>query len=147
MTIEEAHNGGIVSAHAKFEQLTGKQYQLHMARKFAWEKFLVRRKFSEDDMTIVVRYLQKEIREGRTFPPVLWFNNLIEETDKFEEYLNDAKAKARNAQPAKTDRDSVLEATGRCKPCEQRQEGLVKMDERVQWHLNNMRKAISETKS
>lgn len=141
MTIEQAHKDGIASAHCRFEQLTGKQYQLHTARMFAWEKFLVRRKFNEEDLTIVVRYLQKEIAAGKTFPPVLWFNNLIEAPDKFEEYLNDAKAKARNTVPPKTDRDSVLEATGRCKPCEQRQDGLVKMDERVQFHLDQMRKA------
>lgn len=144
MTIEQAHQDGIASAHARFEQLTGKQYQLHTARMFAWEKFLVRRRFNEEDLTVVVRYLQKEIAAGKTFPPVLWFNNLIEVPDKFEEYLNDAKAKARNALAPKTDRDSVLEATGRCKPCEQKQGGLVKMDERVRWHLDNLRRAIDK---
>lgn len=144
MTIEQAHKDGIASAHTRFEQLTGKQYQLHTARMFAWEKFLVRRRFNEEDLAVVVRYLQKEIAAGKTFPPVLWFNNLIETPDKFEEYLNDAKAKARNAIAPKTDRDSVLEATGRCKPCEQKRGGLVKMDDRVRWHLDNMRKTIND---
>lgn len=142
MTIEEANQGGgIASAHAAFERLTGKQYMLHTARIFAWEKFLVRRKLTVEDIGIVVKHLHGEVAAKKAFPPQLWFSNLIEQPDRFEEYLNDAKAKTRNAAPPKTDRDSVLEATGRCKPCEQRQGGLVGMSERVQYHLDQMRKA------
>lgn len=142
MTIEQAHKDGIASAHCRFEQLTGKQYQLHTARMFAWEKFLVKRRFNEEDLTVVVRYLQKEIAAGKTFPPVLWFNNLIEAPDKFEEYLNDAKAKTRNAAPPKTDRDLVLEASGLQEYHQPKQ--IVKMDARVKWHLEQMREAIKK---
>lgn len=147
MTIEQAHKDGIASAHTRFEQLTGKQYQLHSARMFAWEKFLVRRRFNEEDLTVVVRYLQKEIAAGKTFPPVLWFNNLIEAPDKFEEYLNDAKAKARNAIVPKTDKDFVLEAVGRTIQ-RKKDISVISMNERVRWHLDNMRKTINDkTKS
>lgn len=144
MTIEEAHNGGIASAHSRFEQMTGKQYQLHTHRIYCWEKFLVGRRFSEEDITKVVQYLQSEIAAKRAYPPQLWFNNLIEQPDRFEEYLGDAKAKARNALPAKTDRDAVLEATGRTD--RQKPLNVISMNDRVKWHLENMRKAVSENK-
>lgn len=142
MTIEQAHQGGIANAHSCFERLTGKQYQLHTHRMWCWEKFLVARKFSEADIEKVVRYLQTEIAAKRAYPPQLWFANLIEQPDKFEEYLGDARAKARNALPARTDKDSVLEATGRCKPCAERKASMVSMNDRVRWHLEEMRKAI-----
>lgn len=145
MTIEQATQSGIASAHAAFERLTGKRYQLHTHRIWHWEKFLVIRKFTEADIEAVVKYLQGEIATKRAYPPQLWFVNLIEQPDKFEEYLGDAKAKARNAIPAKTNRDAVLEAAGRpaCKPCSS---GVVNLNERVQWHLLQMRKAVNEQK-
>lgn len=141
MTIEEAHKGGIASAHSAFERLTGKQYQLHTHRVYCWEKFLIGRKFSEADIEKVVRYLQGEIATKRAFPPQLWFANLIEQPDKFEEYLGDAKAKARNALPARTDRESVLESAGMKKETSS-QINVISMNDRVRWHLDEMRKAI-----
>lgn len=141
MTIEEAHHGGIASAHEAFERLTGRKYMLHHHRIFAWEKFLVRRKFTVEDIGIVVRHLQREVADKKAFLPQLWFSNVIEDTDRFEEYLNDAKARKRNALPPNTDRDSVLEATGRKeKQCDQI--NAISMSDRVKWHLENMRKTI-----
>lgn len=141
MTIEEAHHGGIASAHEAFERLTGRKYMLHHHRIFAWEKFLVRRKFTVEEIGVVVKYLQGEVAANRAFPPQLWFNNMIEQADRFEEYLNDARAKMRNAKPVKTGKDSVLEATGRPMAKEVRM-STVSMSDRVKWHLENMRKAI-----
>lgn len=148
MTIEEAHNGGIASAHATFERLTGKQYMLHTARMFAWEKFLVRRKFAVEDIGVVVKHLQGEVAARRAFAPQLWFVNLIEDTDRFEEYLGEAKAKTRNALPAITSRDVVLETSGRPRQSRQTEINVISMNDRVKWHLENMRKTINEkTKS
>lgn len=141
MTIEESHAGGIAEAHNAFEKLTGKQYMLHTARMFAWEKFLVRRKFTVEDIEIVVKHLQGEIAAKRAFPPQLWFNNLIEDTDRFEEHLNEARAKNRNAVAFKTERDRVLEASGR--PRVSKSEiNVISMNDRVKWHLEQLRNAI-----
>lgn len=145
MTIQEAHQGGITKAHALYGRVTGRQLALHPARMFAWEKFLVVHKFTEGDIEMVLHYLQKQIREGNNFPAALWFRNTIEDPIKFEELLNDARARKRNALPAKTDKDNVLCATGRCPPSSK--VPIVTMNERVQWHLNQMRKATNETKS
>lgn len=147
MTIEEAHAGGIAEAHNAFEKLTGKQYMLHTARMFAWEKFLVRCKFTKHDIALVVKHLQGEVAAKRAFPPQLWFNNLIEDTDRFEEYLNDAKAKQRNAPMVWMDRDSMLHVMGgKADPArlEKMKDNVISMNERVRWHLNNMREAIKK---
>lgn len=143
MTIEQAHQSGIASAHTVFECLTGKRYQLHTHRIWHWEKFLVARHFTEADIETVVKYLQSEMAAKRAYPPQLWFVNLIEQPDKFEEYLGDAKAKARNAIPAKTNREAVLESIGRV--AKKQEDGVITMNERVQWHLLQMRKAVDSS--
>jgi hypothetical protein len=142
MTVEEANISGIAVAHEAFERLTGKQYMLHPARKFAWEKFLVVRRFTVEDIGVVVKYLQEEIAAKRAYPPQLWWNNLIEQPDRFEEYLNDAKAKNRNAVPVKTNKDVVLEVSGRPRESKQSEINVISMNDRVKWHLEQMRKAI-----
>lgn len=145
MTIQEAHQGGITKAHALYGRVTGRQLALHPARMFAWEKFLVIHKFTETDIELVLHYLQKQIREGNNFPAALWFRNTIEDPIKFEEILNDARARKRNALPARTDKESVQCATGRCRT--QREQQIISMNERVQWHLSQMRKAVDDNKT
>lgn len=140
MTIQEAHQGGISKAHALYERLTGRQLTLHPARMFAWEKFLAVHKFTEGDIELVIRYIQNQIREGRNFPAALWFRNTIEDPVKFEEILNDARARKRNTPAPQTDKERVLCSTGRCPPS--KKTPVVTMNERVQWHLDQMRKAI-----
>lgn len=142
MTIQEAHQGGITKAHALYERLTGRTLSMHPARMFAWEKFLVIHKFTEADIELVLCYLQKQIREGNNFPAALWFRNTIEDPAKFEELLNDARARKRNALPARTDKESVQCATGRC-PIKKEQP-IISMNERVRWHLERMRKIVNE---
>lgn len=145
MTIQEAHQGGMTKAHALYERLTGRTLSMHPARMFAWEKFLVVHGFAEADIELVVRYLQTQIREGHNYPAALWFRNTIEDPAKFEELLNDARAKKRNALPARTDKESVLCATGRCPP--KKEQPIVSMNERVQWHLLQMRRAVDDNKT
>lgn len=144
MTIEQAHQGGIASAHAAYEKLTGNQCQLTTHRIWCWEKFLVGRKFTSADMETVVKYLHGEVAANRAYLPQLRLYNLIDpdQLDRFEAYLNEARAKKRNAAPVKTNRDAVLEGSGR--PRVRKSEiNVISMNERVKWHLEEMRKAVS----
>lgn len=142
MTIQEAHQSGISKAHALYERLTNRQLILHPARMFAWEKFLVVHRFAEADIELVIRYLQNQIREGHNFPAALWFRNTIEDPTKFEELLNDARARKRNAIPVQTNRESILAATGRV--AKKQEAGIITINERVRWHLEQMRRIVNE---
>ena len=76
----------IQQAHALYCRLTGQRLSLRFDRERLWcELFLAG--FTEADVQRVIRYLQREIREGRRKVGALKLSNLLQ-LDRFEEDLN-----------------------------------------------------------
>lgn len=76
----------IQQAHALYCRLTGQRVSLRFDRERLWYE-LFHAGFSEDDLQRVIRYLQREIREGRRNVGALKLSNLLQ-LDRFEEDLN-----------------------------------------------------------
>jgi hypothetical protein len=76
----------IQQAHALYGRLTGQRVSLRFDRERLWYE-LFHAGFNEDDLQRVIRYLQREIREGRRNVGALKLSNLLQ-LDRFEEDLN-----------------------------------------------------------
>lgn len=76
----------IQAAHALYGRLTGQRLSLRFDRERLWYE-LFRAGFNEADLQRVIRYLQREIREGRRNVGALKLSNLLQ-LDRFEEDLN-----------------------------------------------------------
>ncbi|MPM24881.1 hypothetical protein SDC9_71369 [bioreactor metagenome] len=76
----------IQQAHALYCQLTGQRVSLRFDRERLWYE-LFHAGFTEADLQKVIRYLQREIREGRRNVGALKLSNLLQ-IDRFEEDLN-----------------------------------------------------------
>lgn len=76
----------IQQAHALYCQLTGQRVSLRFDRERLWYE-LFHAGFNEADLERVIRYLQREIREGRRNVGALKLSNLLQ-LDRFEEDLN-----------------------------------------------------------
>ena len=76
----------IQQAHALYCRLTGQRVSLRFDRERLWYE-LFHAGFNEADLQRVVRYLQREIREGRRNVGALKLSNLLQ-IDRFEEDLN-----------------------------------------------------------
>jgi len=76
----------IQQAHALYCRLTGQRVSLRFDRERLWYD-LFQAGFSEADLQRVIRYLQREIREGRRNVGALKLSNLLQ-LDRFEEDLN-----------------------------------------------------------
>ena len=72
--------------HQTYCRLTGQTLSLRFDRQRLWYEFL-RADFTLADLTQVVRYLQKEIRNSRRNVGALKLSNLLQ-LDRFEEDLN-----------------------------------------------------------
>ena len=79
-------NDRIQQAHALYCRLTGQGVVLRMDRLLLWDQ-LFHAGFTETDLQKVIRYLQREIREGRRNVGALKLSNLLQ-LDRFEEDLN-----------------------------------------------------------
>jgi len=76
----------IQQAHALYCRLTGQRVSLRFDReRLCYELFHAG--FNEADLQRVIRYLQREIREGRRNVGALKLSNLLQ-LDRFEEDLN-----------------------------------------------------------
>ena len=73
-------------AHALYCRLTGQRVSLRFDRERLWYE-LFQAGFNEADLQRVIRYLQREIREGRRNVGALKLSNLLQ-LDRFEEDLN-----------------------------------------------------------
>mgnify|MGYP001587240805 CR=1 FL=1 len=73
-------------AHALYGRLTGQRVSLRFDRQRLWYE-LFQAGFDEADLQRVIRYLQREIREGRRNVGALKLSNLLQ-PDRFEEDLN-----------------------------------------------------------
>lgn len=76
----------IQQAHALYCSLTGQRVSLRFDRERLWYEFF-HEGFNEADLQRVIRYLQREIREGRRNVGALKLSNLLQ-PDRFEEDLN-----------------------------------------------------------
>jgi hypothetical protein len=76
----------IQQAHALYCRLTGQRVSLRFDRERLWYE-LFQAGFNEADLQRVIRYLQREIREGRRNVGALKLSNLLQ-IDRFEEDLN-----------------------------------------------------------
>jgi hypothetical protein len=76
----------IHQAHALYCRLTGQRVSLRFDRERLWYE-LFHAGFTEADLQRVIRYLQREIREGRRNVGALKLSNLLQ-LDRFEEDLN-----------------------------------------------------------
>ena len=76
----------IQQVHALYCQWTGQRVSLRFDRERLWYD-LFHAGFTEADVQRVIRYLQREIREGRRNVGALKLSNLLQ-LDRFEEDLN-----------------------------------------------------------
>jgi hypothetical protein len=76
----------ISAAHQLYCQLTGQSLRLGFDRERQWFEWL-RAGFTAQDLSRVISYLQREIREGRRNVGALKLSNLLQ-LDRFEEDLN-----------------------------------------------------------
>jgi hypothetical protein len=76
----------IQAAHALYCRLTGQRVGLRFDRERLWYE-LFHAGFTEDELQQLIRYLQREIREGRRNVGALKLSNLLQ-LDRFEEDLN-----------------------------------------------------------
>jgi hypothetical protein len=89
----------IQQAHALYCRLTGQRVSLRFDRERLWYE-LFRAGFNEADLQKVIRYLQREIREGRRNVGALKLSNLLQ-IDRFEEDLNISQVQLYAPKPAK----------------------------------------------
>ncbi len=86
-------------AHALYCRLTGQRVSLRFDRERLWYE-IFHAGFNEDDLQRVIRYLQREIREGRRNVGALKLSNLLQ-LDRFEEDLNISRVQLYAPKPAK----------------------------------------------
>jgi hypothetical protein len=88
----------IQQAHALYCRLTGQRVSLRFDRERLWYE-LFHAGFNEADLQRVIRYLQREIREGRRNVGALKLSNLLQ-IDRFEEDLNISRVQLYAPKPA-----------------------------------------------
>lgn len=76
----------ILQAHQLYGQLTGQNLRLDYVRERQWYE-LLHQGVTLDQIRRVIRYLQREIRQGRRNVGALKLSNLLQ-PDRFEEDLN-----------------------------------------------------------
>jgi len=113
--------------HQTYRRLTGQNLPLRFERERLWFEFH-RAGFTAEDLTQVVRYLQKEIRHARRNVGALKLSNLLQ-LDRFEEDLHISHVRLRPEPPPPT---PDLPRAPTCSPEEQerrRQYALARLHE------------------
>ncbi len=87
----------IQQAHRLYGQLTGQSLTLRFDRERLWYEFF-RAGFTLEDLSQVIRYLQKEIRHTRRNVGALKLSNLLQ-LDRFEEDLQISRVRLAPAPP------------------------------------------------
>lgn len=96
----------IQEAHALYCRLTGQRVSLRFDRERLWYE-LFHAGFNEGDLQQLIRYLQREIREGRRNVGALKLSNLLQ-LDRFEEDLNISQVQLRAPPKPKPATPSVV---------------------------------------
>lgn len=89
----------ILEAHQLYGELTGQRLSLGFDRERLWFE-LLRTGITLEDLARVIRYLQREIREGRRNVGALKLSNLLQ-PDRFEEDLAISRVKLEAPRPKK----------------------------------------------
>ncbi len=97
-------------SHAIYCTLAGRDLPLTMTIHWQWNLWKSKG-WTMDDLRLVVQHIKMLIKEDRRRPESLRFHNLIGNTERFNEDLAEARALARV--PRETNRDRILQATGR----------------------------------
>lgn len=100
--------------HGVYCQLSKRSMTMTTREMYGWQAWIAKG-YKVEDLRLVIAFIQKRIKDGRRFPESLRFHNLIERHDRFADDLLDSRAEANK--PVRTDRQSVLEASGRPDPC------------------------------
>ncbi len=87
----------IEQAHRLYGQLTGQSLAFRFDRERLWYEFF-RAGFTLEDLSQVIRYLQKEIRHARRNVGALKLSNLLQ-LDRFEEDLHISRVRLTSAPP------------------------------------------------
>ncbi len=95
----------IQQAHALYCRLTGQAVSLRFDRERLWFD-LFHAGFNETDLQKVIRYLQREIREGRRNVGALKLSNLLQ-LDRFEEDLHISRVQLQPPKPSRHDPPSA----------------------------------------
>lgn len=97
--------------HSQYIKLTGLQVPYSMGRHYYWEQFIAAG-HTGNDLSLLVGYIKRRIREKRREKESLMFRNLIQNLENTEDDLSMARAEARipHHDPSKA---SVLRATQR----------------------------------
>jgi hypothetical protein len=74
------------SLHNCYVCLSGMDIKMSMSHRFMWEQF-VHAGFNKDDLELVIKFIQREIRDGNRTVAALKFKSLIEDTVKFSDDL------------------------------------------------------------
>ena len=99
----------IQQAHALYCRLTGQRVSLRFDRERLWYE-LFQAGFNEADLQRVIRYLQREIREGRRNVGALKLSNLLQ-FDRFEEDLNISRVQLYAPKPSNPARPPAAPAS------------------------------------
>jgi hypothetical protein len=124
----------IEQLHQLYGRLTGQTLSLGFDRERLWFEFL-RAGFTAEDLSRVVGYLQREIRQQRRFVGALKLSNLLQ-LDRFEEDLNISRV--RLTAPPPRPQAPVALRTPTCSPAEQ-QRGR----QRALEHLRHLKENLS----
>jgi len=124
----------IEQLHQLYGRLTGQTLSLGFDRERLWFEFR-RAGFTADDLSRVVGYLQREIRQQRRFVGALKLSNLLQ-LDRFEEDLNISRVRL-TASPPRPQAPVALR-TPTCSPAEQ-QRGR----QRALEHLRQLKETLS----
>lgn len=107
MTIEDH-----TAIHAAYCQCSGRAVVMSMQDHGRWNLWKAHG-WTEADLRLVVRFIQRRIKAGRRYDESLRLHNLLE-PGRFADDLLDSKAEQR--QPRPTPRQAVLKAVGRQEP-------------------------------
>ena len=102
-----------LAMHQHYCAITGLEIPYTMQRHYQWEKWLISG-FTARDLSMAVRYIMRRIRERRREKESLLFRNLIGNPENFGEDLAMARHEQRG--PTVTERERILNATGRLLP-------------------------------
>lgn len=134
-SIMTQHNFG--SLHQRYCSLTGLQVKLNIFRALSWERWSAHG-WSQVDLEDVIAHLRRTQPDRIWFLRMAGFRCLIEDCERFEGYLSEARALARVPKP--TPRDRILQASGRPKDdcaCNARSAAQIMADNRAfeNWNL------------
>lgn len=104
-------NSDCETIHKQYRALTGLDVPFTMTAYFLWSAYLARG-LAEPDLACMIRYLKLKIKENRRPRESLLLANMIQDLDKFQEYLSMARAESRNSR-TETPKQSILRAAGR----------------------------------